>query len=133
MNDILKQVSSNTLQKALYESSKVKSLQNYRLENDEVDDFAYTLLDALGWLKSQDLCLELFKTANMIIRQILGMRRLYLVERVTDVVEEMEMYCSKTKDMEKEFAEYLSHKRLVNTFKLFEEWTDLIQSSPQDS
>ncbi|CEG67441.1 hypothetical protein RMATCC62417_03871 [Rhizopus microsporus] len=133
MNDILKQVSSNTLQKALYESSKVKSLQNYRLENDEMDDFAYTLLDALGWLKSQDLCLELFKTANVIIRQILGMRRLYLVEKVTDVVEEMEMYCSKTKDMEKEFAEYLSHKRLVNTFKLFEEWTDLIQSSPQDS
>lgn len=133
MNDILRRVSSNTLQRALRESSRVKSLQYYQLESDETDDFAYTLLEALVWLKSQDLCSDLVKTANVIIRQVLGMRRLYLVERVTDVVEEMETYCAKIKDMEKEFAEYLSHKRLVNTFRLFEEWADLIQSSPQDS
>lgn len=142
MPDILQFTYTHLFKKAIsFAPNKVsaKTPENLelQLEGEVTKDYA-VFLQAIKWLTfDESMCVQAFQAANMTIRYLLGIYKIYLIQEIfklfTDaVVQRMSFEAKQNFNSRKILAEFDLHRCLVNSFLEYGDWEQLIENEPKD-
>ncbi|KAI8645373.1 107-domain-containing protein [Parasitella parasitica] len=118
-------------------STEVPDKLNLLLEEKTTADDAM-FLRAAKWLTfDESMCVQAFQAANMIIRYLLGIYKIYLIQEIfglfTDsMVEGMAAKAEQHADSQAIFTEFELHRCIVDSLVEYDCWEKLIQKAPAD-
>lgn len=118
-------------------SAKTPDTLDLELEGEITKDYA-VFIQAIKWLTfDESMCIQAFQAANMTIRYLLGIYKIYLVQEIfklfTDVmIERMSFEAKNHTNSQTILIEFDSHRSLMNSFIEYDNWEKLLENGPKD-
>lgn len=134
MHDILLTTSKSVLTKAFAQTIPLS--QTFEVTPPQNNSKQFDLFfRAIEWLLlDQDLALETIKSVNEIVLHFFAYRKIYLVERMIDMLPEWvyNQLAKEDKMSDQAMNEFDLNRKVMLLFSHYHEWEMLIKSEPED-